>query len=116
MSFSTSAVIVSCPSSHRAIAGSKWPLVTQKQRIKASLLLLDKGSTKDTTVFFSYKTRSEQSYLELEAHAEKEPFKCYVTQRGWEAGKISLKKRINYKDVWFNVISVTRGWVGVEFA
>ena len=35
---------------------------------------------------------------------------------GMGAGQISLKKRINFKDVWFNVISVTRGWVGVEFA
>ena len=41
------------------------------------------------------------------------PFKCYVTQMGVEGGvRFSGKKR--YEGVMFNVISVTRGWVGVQ--
>ena len=40
-------------------------------------------------------------------------FKCYVTQMGVGGVKFSGKKR--YEGVWFNVISVTRGWVGVQF-
>ena len=40
-------------------------------------------------------------------------FKCYVTQMGVGGGvKFSGKKR--YKGVRFNVISITRGWVGVQ--
>ena len=42
---------------------------------------------------------------------DKGPFKCYVTQMG--VGHIFRKKR--YEGVRFNVISVTRGWVGVQF-
>ena len=47
------------------------------------------------------------------------PFKCYVTQMGWGGGGANVsdfpgKKR--YEGVMFNVISVTRGWVGVQFA
>ena len=46
------------------------------------------------------------------------PFKCYVTQMGmWGGGggvRCSGKKR--YEGVIFNVISITRGWVGVQFA
>ena len=41
------------------------------------------------------------------------PFKCYVTQMGVGGGggvRFSGKKR--YKGVRFNVICVTRGWVG----
>ena len=41
----------------------------------------------------------------------KGPFKCYVTLMG--VGQIFRKKR--YEGVMFNVISVTRGWVGVQF-
>ena len=42
------------------------------------------------------------------------PFKCYITQMGvGECVKFSGKKR--YEGVRFNVISVTRGWVGVQF-
>ena len=41
------------------------------------------------------------------------PFKCYVTQMGVGGGLIFLEKR--YEGVMFNVISVTRGWVGVQF-
>ena len=41
------------------------------------------------------------------------PFKYYVMQWGWEGVKFHGKKR--YKDVWFNIISITRGWVGVDF-
>ena len=42
------------------------------------------------------------------------PFKCYVTQMGVGV-RFSGKKR--YEGVMFNVIniSVTRGWVGVQF-
>ena len=39
------------------------------------------------------------------------PFKCYVTQMGDVI--FSGKKR--YEGVRFNVITVTRGWVGVKF-
>ena len=42
------------------------------------------------------------------------PFKCYETQMGVGGVRISGKKR--YEGVMFNVISVTRGWVGVQFA
>ena len=42
------------------------------------------------------------------------PFKCYVTQMGVGGVRFSRKKR--YECVMFNVISVTRGWVGVQFA
>ena len=43
------------------------------------------------------------------------PFKCYVTQMGVGGGvRFSGKKR--YEGVMFNVINVTRGWVGVQFA
>ena len=38
------------------------------------------------------------------------PVKCYVMQ--WGRVKFSGKKR--YEGVRFNVISVTRGWVGVQ--
>ena len=44
----------------------------------------------------------------------KGPFKCYVTQ--WGMGGVSAfpeKKR--YEVIQFNVISVTRGWMGVQF-
>ena len=37
-------------------------------------------------------------------------FKCYVTQMGVRGVRFSGKKR--YEGVMFNVISVTRGWVG----
>ena len=41
---------------------------------------------------------------------------CYVSQMGVGGGgvkKISRKKR--YEGVRFNIISVMRGWVGVQF-
>ena len=41
------------------------------------------------------------------------PFKCYVTQMGVGGVTFSGKKR--YEGVRYNVISVTRGWVGVQF-
>ena len=44
-------------------------------------------------------------------HISKRPFKCYVTQMG--VSHFSEKKR--YEGVMFNIISVTRGWVGVQF-
>ena len=46
----------------------------------------------------------------------KGPFKCYVTQMGGGGCvcvRFSGKKR--YEGVRFNVISVTRGWVGIQF-
>ena len=43
----------------------------------------------------------------------KGPFKCYVTRMGMGGVRFSGKKR--YEGVRFNVISVTRGWVGVQF-
>ena len=46
--------------------------------------------------------------------ARKGPFKFYVTQMGVVGGvRFSRKKR--YEGVRFNVICVTRGWVGVQF-
>ena len=46
--------------------------------------------------------------------ANKEPFKCYVTQMGVGWGvRFSRKKR--YEGVRCNVISITRGWVGIQF-
>ena len=42
------------------------------------------------------------------------PFKCYVTQMGVGGCQIFQKKA--YDGVMFNVISVKRGWVGVQFA
>ena len=48
----------------------------------------------------------------LEA-AERGPFKCYVTQLG--GGGVSAFPEKRYEGVRFNVISVTRGWVGVKF-
>ena len=44
----------------------------------------------------------------------KGPFKCYVTEMGVGGVRFSGKKR--YEGVMFNVINVTRGWVGVQFA
>ena len=44
----------------------------------------------------------------------KGPFKCYVMQMGVGGVRFSGKKR--YEGVMFNVINVTRGWVGVQFA
>ena len=44
----------------------------------------------------------------------KGPFKCYVTQMGVGGVRFSGKKR--YEGAIFNVISVTRWWVGVRFA
>ena len=41
------------------------------------------------------------------------PFKCYVTQ--WGVGGCQLSRKKRYAGVRFNVISVTRGWVGVKF-
>ena len=41
------------------------------------------------------------------------PFKCYVTQMG--VGGVNFYGKKHYEGVRFNVISVTRGWVGVHF-
>ena len=42
------------------------------------------------------------------------PFKCYVTQYG--GGRVlDVPEKQRYEDLRFNVIRVTRGWVGVEF-
>ena len=44
------------------------------------------------------------------------PFKCYVTQLGvGGGGGVSFHGKKRYEDVRFNVISFTRGWVGVKF-
>ena len=45
---------------------------------------------------------------------DKGPFKCYVTQWGGGRGCQFLGK-MRYEGVPFNVISVTRFWVGVKF-
>ena len=41
------------------------------------------------------------------------PFKCYVMQVG--VGGINFSGKKHYEGVRFNVISVTRGWMGVQF-
>ena len=41
------------------------------------------------------------------------PFKCYVTQMGVGGVRFYRKKR--YEGLMCNVISVMRGWVGVQF-
>ena len=41
------------------------------------------------------------------------PFKCYVTQMG--VGGVKFSEKLCYEGVIFNVISVTRGWAGVQF-
>ena len=43
----------------------------------------------------------------------KGPFKCYVTQR--REGGVGFPGKKRDEGVRFNVISVTRGWVGVKF-
>ena len=47
----------------------------------------------------------------------KGPFKCYVTQMGvgGGGGGVSFSGKKHYEGVMFNVISVMRGWVGVQF-
>ena len=42
------------------------------------------------------------------------PFKCYVTPIGVGVSNFPGEKR--YEGLWFNVISITRGWVGVQFS
>ena len=44
------------------------------------------------------------------------PFKCYVTQMGVGGGGVRFSGKKRYEGVMFNVINVTRGWVGVQFA
>ena len=52
--------------------------------------------------------------IKIDSETDKGPFKCYVTQIGVGLSlKFSGKKR--YEGVRFNVISVTREWVGVQF-
>ena len=48
----------------------------------------------------------------------KGPFKCYVMQLGWGGGGVggvSFPGIKRYEGVRFNVVSVTWGWVGVQF-
>ena len=33
----------------------------------------------------------------------------------WGIGGVNFPRKKSYEGVWFNVISVTRGWVGVKF-
>ena len=44
-------------------------------------------------------------------------FKCYITQwrGGGGGGGVSFPGKKHYEDVRFNVISLTREWVGVKF-
>ena len=39
--------------------------------------------------------------------SNKGPFKCYITQMRVGGGGVS-----HFQENWFNIISVTRGWVG----
>ena len=56
-----------------------------------------------------YKYDTIKCYL----HSGMGPLKCYVTQLG--GGGVSFPEKKRYKGVRFNVIIVTRGWVGVTF-
>ena len=47
--------------------------------------------------------------------AQKGPFKCYVMKCRVGGGGCHIFLKKHYEDVGFNVISVTRGWVGVKF-
>ena len=58
-------------------------------------------------------TSSVTLYVTIKVTTCLGPFMCYVTPMGVGGGKIFRKKR--YEGVMFNVISVTRGWVGVQF-
>ena len=50
----------------------------------------------------------------MEQPGQKGPFKSYITQMGgWVGVNFSGKK--HYEGVRCNDISVTRGWVGVQF-
>ena len=40
-------------------------------------------------------------------------FKCYVMQMG--VGGVNFSRKTRYEGVRFNVISITRGWVGSNF-
>ena len=71
---------------------------------------LTKCEDNDVTVCF----RRPMTWPKIQL-VRKGPFKCYVTQMGVGGGvRFSGKKR--YEGIMFNVISVTRGWVGVQFA
>ena len=49
-------------------------------------------------------------------HLRKGPFKCYVVQMGMRGGGGSnFPEKKRYEGVRYNVISVTRRWVGVKF-
>ena len=62
-------------------------------------------------LLFSLLENATETGLLRTAHGDKEPFQCYVMQWGVSA---FLEKK-HYKGVWFNAISMTRGWVGVKF-
>ena len=57
--------------------------------------------------------RSNGSDTALYKYIPLGPFKCYVMQMAVWGVHFSRKKR--YEGVRFNVISITRGWVGVRF-
>ena len=50
-----------------------------------------------------------------EAGQDKGPFKCYVTQMGVGGGGVRFSGKKRFEGVRFNVICITRGWVGVQF-
>ena len=58
----------------------------------------------------TYKTSDKLTF-----HPDKGPFKCYLTQIGVGGGVSDFLGKKRYEGVMFNVISVMRGWVGVQF-
>ena len=58
-------------------------------------------------------TQQQSRLLEISVIHILGPFKCYVIQGGWGVQIISDQR---YEGARSNVISVTRGWVGVKFA
>ncbi len=42
------------------------------------------------------------------------PLKCYITQMGGGRG-VTFSRKKHYEGVRFNVISIRKGWVGVQF-
>ena len=67
-----------------------------------------------TTIMAIYKEMVKKGEKKLPKHYTKGSFKCYVMQWG-VAGVSAFPGKKHYEGVRFNVVSVTRGWVGVKF-
>ena len=68
----------------------------------------------DDLVIISPSVKGLQRLLDIcDVYGQKGPFKCYVTQMG--VGGVTFFGKKRYEGVRYNVISITRGWVGVQF-